>query len=61
MFCLKWQGVLNKVFERFEFVFQPDYTENDLKESPDAIELELSNITRAPERREGRYVIVRAK
>lgn len=49
MLCLKWQGVINKVFERFEFVFQSDYTENDLKESPEAIELELSNLTGAPE------------
>lgn len=47
--------------QRFEFVFQSDYTERDIRERPETVARDLGNITSSPEWRAARFVMVRAK
>ena len=50
-----------QVNQRFEFVFQSDYTERDIRERPESIARDLNQITSSPEWRTVRFVMVRAK
>jgi hypothetical protein len=49
------------VNQRFEFLFQSDYTEKDVRERPESIARDINSITSSPEWRAVRYVMVRAK